>query len=166
MAAAKKTTDQNIPKDAFLTTEEWLQKLKDELVFLEWERRVQIADRLKEAISYWDLSENSEYAEAKEEQAFNEAKIIETKKKIQTAHVVTEEHWSTVNLWSEVKVENITLWEKEEYKIVWTTEVKPFEWKISNQSPLWSALIWKKKWDKFKFEAPWWEYEYKITSVK
>lgn len=162
---AKKTTDQNIPKDAFLTTAEWLQNLKDELVFLEWERRVQIAARLKEAISYWDLSENSEYAESKEEQAFNESKIIEVKRKIQTAHVITEEHWSSVNLWSSVKIENITTWEKEEYKIVWTTEIDPFKWQISNQWTLWGELIWKKKWDTFSITVPSWTFEYKVLSL-
>lgn len=161
-----KKTDQNIPEWAFLTTAEWLQKLKDELQFLEWERRVQIAARLKEAISYWDLSENSEYAESKEEQAFNESKIVEVKKKIQTAHVITEEGWSSINLWSEVEVKNITSWEKEKYKIVWTTEIDPFNWHISNQSALWNALIWKKKWSKFTIKTQSWDLEYEILSLK
>ncbi len=165
MAPAKKI-DSNIPKDAFLTTAEWLQKLKDELVFLEWERRKQIAERLKEAISYWDLSENSEYAESKEEQAFNESKIIEVKRNIQTAYVISDDKWSWINLWSKVKVENITTWEKETYEIVWTTEVDPFNWKISNQSVLWSELIWKKKWDVFKISVRAWDFEYKIISFK
>ena len=162
MAPAKNT----VPKDAFLTTAEWLQKLKDEIVFLEWERRKQIAERLKEAISYWDLSENSEYAESKEEQAFNEAKILETKKKIQTAHVISEEHWNTVNLWSTVSVENITTWEKEKYKIVWTTEIDPFNWEISNQSAIWKELIWKKEWDIFSVKVHSWTFEYKVVSLK
>ena len=162
MAPAKNT----IPKDAFLTTAEWLENLKKEIVFLEWERRKEIATRLKEAISYWDLSENSEYAESKEEQAFNEAKIIEIKRKIQNAHVVSDENWSTINLWSEVKVENITTWEKEVYEIVWTTEVDPFNWKISNKSELWKELIWKKKWDIFKISVHAWKFEYKIISFK
>jgi len=153
------------PKDAFLTTELWLKKLKEELAYLEWERRVQIAARLKEAISYWDLSENSEYAESKEEQAFNETKIVDTKIKIQTAYIVSDD-WIDINLWSIVKVENLTTWEKETYEIVWTTEVDPFNWKISNQWELWKELIWKKKWDIFKISVHSWEFEYKILSFK
>ena len=162
MAPAKNT----IPKDAFLTTAEWLENLKKELAYLEWDRRKEIAERLKDAISYWDLSENSEYAEAKEEQAFNESKIIETKRKIQTAHVISDEKWVWINLWSSVKVENITTWEKEEYELVWTTEIDPFNWKISNNSELWKVLIWKKKWDTFKISVHAWEFEYKIISFK
>ena len=153
--------------NVFLTTEEGLKKLKEELAFLEWERRRQIAERLKEAISYWDLSENSEYAEAKEEQALNEAKILEIKKKIQNAQIVSEDHWNKINLWSIIELENLTRWEKEKYEIVWSTEIDPFNWKISNQSELWKALIWKKKWDSFTITTPSWDnIEYKIISVK
>ena len=154
------------PKNAFLTTAEWLEKIKKELEFLEWERKRQIAERLKEAISYWDLSENSEYAEAKEEQAFNETKIAEVKRNIQNAFIISDDKWNWINLWSEVEVENLTSWEKDTFKIVWTTEIDPFNWKISNEWELWKALIWKKKWDGFSIETHHWEVKYKVISFK
>ena len=93
-----------------LVTEEGLKKLKDELEFLQTEKRHQVAERLKEAISYGDLSENSEYEEAKNEQAFVEGRIIELGEKIKNAKIITEKKGAskTVEIGSTVELTNIT----------------------------------------------------------
>lgn len=162
-----KKLEPHLTWDEVLVTEEWLKKLKDELEFLKTDKRKQVADRLKEAISYWDLSENSEYSEAKEEQAFVEWRIVELEKKVKKAKVISSDSsWNKINLWSNVEIENLETKKTEKYSIVWATEAEPFEWKISNESPVWKALIGKKKWDEVVVSAPRWEIKYKILKVK
>jgi len=152
-----------------LLTAEGLKKLKDELQELETTRRREVAGRLQEAISYGDLSENAEYEEAKNEQAFVEGRIIELKSKIKNAQVVgsSKTNAGTVNLGSTVTVENLTNKKEGEltYHIVGTTEVVREENKISNESPLGKALIGHKKGDVIEFSAPAGNFEYKISKI-
>jgi len=164
-ATKKDNKASNVNPDEILVTEEWFKKLKEELEFLKTDKRKQVAERLKEAISYWDLSENSEYSESKEEQAFVEWRIIELEKKIKKAKVVSVSTWTTINIWSKVEIENLESKKKEKYEIVWATEAEPFWWKISNESPIWQALIWSKKWAEITVFAPRWEIKYKILKV-
>ncbi|MBT4936912.1 transcription elongation factor GreA, partial [Candidatus Peregrinibacteria bacterium] len=151
--------------DDVLVTEDGLKKLKTELRFLETDRRKQIANRLEEAISYGDLSENSEYQEAKEEQAFAEGRIIELTRKIKHAKIISDQHAGKVNLGSAIELKNKTLNEKESYTLVGSTEVDPFEGKISNESPLGSAMLGRKKGDVFSVNAPGGSFEYELLSV-
>ena len=164
-AAAAKKDETLLTGDEVLVTEEGLQKLKDELKSLETEKRREIADRLQEAIAYGDLSENSEYQEAKEEQAFVEGRIVELQKKIKHAKVISDQHKGKVNLGSEVELKNVAEGEKESYMIVGSTEVDPFEGKISNESPLGQALLGKKKGDKVVVTAPGGKFDYEILKV-
>lgn len=148
-----------------LLTKEWYNKVKDELEYLKTEKRREIASRLREAISYWDLSENSEYEEAKNEQAFVEWRIIELEKKMKNAKIISDIHADTINIWSKVEVEEVLTWIKSVYTIVWSTEAEPFQWRISNESPLWYALIWLKKGNIAKVKAPKWLVDYKILKI-
>jgi len=148
-----------------VVTAEGFQKLKDELDYLQTTRRHEIAERLKEAISYGDLSENSEYQEAKEEQAFLEGKILELEKTIKTVKVAKEDNNKTVvHLGTTCVIERNG--EKKEITLVGATESDPFKNKFSNESPIGKAIFGAKKGDIITVEAPNGKIEYKIISLK
>ena len=153
-----------------LITKEGLAKLKDELAHFKSVRRKEVAERLKEAISYGDLSENSEYEEAKNEQAFIEGRILELEKMISNAQIITEGKKSTdatVHIGTTVTVQNLTDNDDPEiYTIVGSTEADPAESKISNESPIGSALLGKSKNDIIKVKVPAGIFEYKVLKVK
>ena len=148
-----------------LLTKDGFEKLKNELKHLKTIKRKEVSERLKEAISFWDLSENSEYEDAKNEQAFVEWRIIELEKKIKNAKIISDTHANKINIWSTIEVERLWTKLEERYTIVWTTEAEPFEWRISNESPLWLALIWLKKWDVANVIAPKWNVSYKVLKI-
>ena len=156
--------------DQVLVTKEGLAKLKEELQYFKDIRRKDVAKRLKEAISYGDLSENSEYEEAKNEQAFIEGRIIELEKMIDNSKIITEGIKSTdatVQIGTTVTVQNITdNDEPETYTIVGSTEADPTLNKISNESPIGSALLGKTKNDIIKVKVPAGVMEFKIMKIK
>ena len=160
----------NTEENQVLISKEGLNKLKDELDHFKNVRRKEVAERLKEAISYGDLSENSEYEEAKNEQAFIEGRIIELEKMIVNAKIISEGKKtteSTVQIGSTVTVQNITENdEPETYTIVGSTEANPAEYKISNESPIGSAILGKAKNDVIKAKVPAGVFEYKILKIK
>ena len=156
-----------------LLTKEWLAEIQDELKILKDEKRFEIAEKLKEAISYWDLSENSEYEDARNEQAQVELRILELEEILKNYELVSSKasnkDWLKVNIWSLVIIENIWeqhKWEKDTFKIVWTTESDIYENKISNESPIWKVLLWKSIWDIAKWKSPSWEFSFKILEIK
>ena len=157
-------------EEQVLVTKDGLAKLKDELKHYKEVRRKEVAQRLKEAISYGDLSENSEYEEAKNEQAFVEGRIIELDKMVDNAQIITEAVKSTdkvIQIGTTVTVQNIT--EKDEpetYTIVGSTEADPTAARISNESPIGSAILGKTKDDIVRVKVPAGLYEYKILKVK
>ncbi len=157
-------------KDQVLITKAGLEKLKDELEDFKGERRKEVAARLKEAISYGDLSENSEYEEAKNEQAFIEGRIIELEKMIDNAKIISDSVKSTdatVQIGTTVTVQNITdKDDPETYTIVGSTEADPTENKISNESPIGSALLGKAKGESIKVKVPAGMMEFKVLKVK
>ena len=151
-------------------TSEGLVKLQEELKNLKEVKRIDIAEKLKEAISFWDLSENAEYEEARNEQAQVEKKIQDLEEQLKHAEVITENlntDW-TVWMWTEVEIKIVWEKEKELYMIVWTTEadILANPPKISNDSPIGKALMGKKKAQKVKVKAPAWTLEYEITNIK
>lgn len=152
-----------------IVTKEGLKKLKDELEQLKNVRRKEVSQRLKEAISYGDLSENSEYEEAKNEQAFVEGRIIELERKIKNAKVISEKEGKVkdVNVGSTVTIRNITVHDSEEetYTIVGATEADPFENKISNESPIGKALLMQTKGDVVEVHSPSGIDKYEIVKV-
>lgn len=153
-----------------LVTKEGLKKLKEELENLKTVRRKEVAQRLKEAISYGDLSENSEYEEAKNEQAFVEGRIIELERKVKNAKIITEHDSKKlakeVTVGSCVSVRDVKNDEvAEAYTIVGATEADPFVHKISNESPLGKALLGQVKGDLVKVATPSGIIEYEIIKV-
>ncbi len=151
-----------------LVTKDGLDKLKEELDNLKSVKRKEVAERIKEAISYGDLSENSEYEEAKNEQAFLEGRILELEDKVKHAKIITETRKTkSVQLGSTVHLKNLTKQkdELESYTIVGSTETDVFGGKISNESPVGSSLLDKQKGDKIKVIVPAGAVEYQIVKI-
>jgi transcription elongation factor GreA len=153
-----------------LVTREGLKKLKDELENLESVRRREVASRLKEAIAYGDLSENSEYQEAKEEQAFMEGRIAELHQMVKHVKIIGEssgKKGKVVKIGSTVTVQNLT--EKDEpetYTIVGSTEADPRADKISNESPIGMAILDQEEGDDVTVKSPSGIAKYRIVKVK
>ena len=154
-------------KDVILTQEGY-DNLDKELNYLKTEKRAAIADRIKVALGFGDLSENSEYDEAKTAQAENEVKIAELENKIRHAKIIDEKEidTDTVQIGNTVKVLDIEFDEKVEYTIVGSTEVDLAENKISNESPLGAALLGAKKNQTVDVNAPAGIMKYKILQIK
>lgn len=156
-------------KKVTLVTKEGLDKLVTELANLKDVRRREVAARIKEAISYGDLSENSEYEEAKNEQAFVEGRIMELEDKVKTAKIITEKTTITksVQIGSTISLRNITKKkdELEVYTIVGSEEADPFNGKISNESPIGRVLLDMEKGDRVKAIIPAGTVEYEIVKV-
>ena len=130
-----------------MMTYEGLKKLEEELEYLKTEKRKEISERIKVALGYGDLSENSEYDEAKTEQAQVEMKIVELENTLRNAKIIDEEEVDNkvVQVGNKVKVHDLEFDEDVEYTIVGPTEVDLAEGKISNESPIGKALLGKKK---------------------
>ncbi len=145
-----------------------LQKLEDELETLRSVKRQEVAERIKVAISYGDISENSEYDDAKNEQAFVEGRIIELEKMIRTAKIIdnTAVSKEIVTLGSKVIVEDMELKEQETYFVVGTTEADPTENRISNESPVGAAIIGQKVGTEINVPTPAGGLFYKIVAIE
>lgn len=143
-------------KKTILVTKEGLKKLQDELDYLKNIRRKEVAGRLKEAISYGDLSENSEYEEAKNEQAFLEGRIFELEEKIKFAKVIDDkhQHGATVQIGSRVRIRNLSNNDQDEYVVVGSTESDSLNHRISNESPVGKALLDRKIKDTVEVRGP------------
>lgn len=155
--------------DKVLITKDGLQKLREELSYLKDTKRKEVAKRLQEAISYGDLSENAEYEEAKNEQAFCEGRIAELEKMIKNASLIDENQANktqTVRIGTTVIIKNLSKQEDPmEFTIVGSTEADPFASRISNESPIGKNLIGKQKGDKFKVDAPGGTFEFELVKV-
>lgn len=151
-----------------ILTQEGYNKLEEELNYLKTEKRTEIADRIKVALGFGDLSENSEYDEAKNAQAENEVKIAELENKIRYAKIIDEKSidTETVQIGNIVRVLDMEFDEKIDYIIVGSTEVNLAENKISNESPLGVALLGAKKNQVVEVAAPAGTLKYKILSIK
>ena len=151
-----------------ILTQEGYNNLEKELNFLKTEKRADIADRIKVALGFGDLSENSEYDEAKNAQAENEVKIAELENKLRHAKIIDEKDidTETVQIGNKVKVLDVEFDEKIEYTIVGSTEVNLAENKISNESPLGEALLGAKKNQTVEVNAPAGVMKYKVLSIK
>lgn len=151
-------------------TQEWLSKLQNELETLKTVKRVEIAEKLKEAISFWDLSENSEYEDARNEQAQVELRISDLEEQLKNVEIIEEgnDKWEKVSMWSVVEIKSTSTKEVETLKIVGSTEsnILAETPTISNESPVWKALLWSKKWDKVKVKALSGTFEYEIVNIK
>lgn len=150
-----------------LLTQEGYDKLEKELDYLRTEKRAEVAERIKVALGFGDLSENSEYDEAKTAQAENEAKIADLENKIRYAKIIDESEidTKTVQVGNIVKVFDMEFEEEETYTIVGSTEVDLSQNKISNESPIGSALMGAKKNQIVEVNAPAGVIKYKVLSI-
>lgn len=150
-----------------LLTQEGYDKLEKELDYLRTTKRAEVAERIKVALGYGDLSENSEYDEAKTAQAENEAKIANLENKIRYAKIIDESEidTKTVQVGNIVKVYDMEFEEEETYTIVGSTEVDLSQNKISNESPIGSALMGAKKNQIVEVNAPAGIIKYKVLSI-
>ena len=154
-------------KKEVLLTQEGYDKLEAELNYLKTEKRAEIADRIKVALGFGDLSENSEYDEAKTAQAENEGKIVELENKIRHAKIIDEKDidTKTVQIGNKVKLYDEEFKEEIEYTIVGSTEVNLAENRISNESPLGMALLGAKKNQIVEVAAPAGVMKYKVLAI-
>ncbi|CDE10522.1 transcription elongation factor GreA [Clostridium sp. CAG:354] len=150
-----------------LLTEEGYKKMEAELEKLKTETRAEIAERIKVALGFGDLSENSEYDEAKNAQAENEDKIVELEAKLRFAKIIDDSEIDTkkVQVGNTVKVLDMEFDEEVEYTIVGTTEADITQNKISNESPIGSALLGAKKNQVVEVQVPAGVSKYKILSI-
>jgi transcription elongation factor GreA len=137
-----------------LVTEEGYQKLKDELDHLSTVRRSEVAERIKTAREYGDISENAEYDDAKNEQARLEARIVQLEEKLRNARVITEPDTKTVGVGNRVTVVDTESGDEEEYLIVGSTEADPLANKVPNESPVGKGLWGGKKGDIVEIPVP------------
>lgn len=142
-------------------------KLEAELEELKVVKRKEIIERIKIARSYGDLSENSEYDAAKDEQAFVEGRITTIEKMIRFAEIIDDSHIQEdiVSLGREISFVEMPDGEEETYTIVGSAEADPMEFKISNDSPIAKALLGKKLGDIVTIETPGGAFDVKITKV-
>ena len=150
-----------------ILTQEGFDNLEKELEYLKTEKRAEISERIKIALGFGDLSENSEYDEAKNAQAENEAKIAELESKIRHAKIIDESEidTKTVQVGNTVKLLDMEFNEEVTYTIVGSTEVDLTQNRISNESPMGKALLGAKKNQTVEVQAPAGVIKYKILSI-
>jgi len=151
-----------------LLTPHGLKKLETELEQLKTVKRKEVAERIKQAIAFGDISENSEYDEAKNEQAQLEERIAKLETMLRKAKIIDEDEISveTVNIGATVKVKDIEFDEVVEYTIVGSAEADPYELKISNESPVGRNLLGKKVGDVVDIQIPDGVTKYEILEIK
>ena len=151
-----------------ILTQEGYNKLEERLNELKTTIRTEIAERIKTARGFGDLSENSEYDEAKSAQRANEEEIAELELKIRNAKIIDEKEidTKTVQIGNLVRLLDIEFNEEVEYTIVGSTEVNLAENKVSNVSPIGKALLGRKKGETVDVEAPAGTIQYKILAIK
>ncbi len=152
----------------YLLTPNGFKKLEDELDGLKTVKRKEVAQRIKEALAFGDISENSEYDEAKNEQAQVEERIAKLEKMLSNAKIIDEKNISidAVGIGSKVIVKDKEFNEEIEYTIVGSAEADPYESKISNESPVGRALIGKKAGDIVEVQVPDGIIEYEVLDIR
>ena len=150
-----------------LLTQEGYDNLEKELDYLKTEERAAIAERIRVALGFGDLSENSEYDEAKNAQATNETKIADLENKLRHARIIDESEidTKTVQIGNKVKIKDLEFDEDLEYTIVGSTEVDLASNKISNESPIGAALLGAKKNQVVEANTPGGIAKFKILSI-
>lgn len=150
-----------------LMTAEGLKKLEDELEELKVVRRKEVAEKIKQALAFGDLSENSEYDEAKNEQAQVEARIVQIEGTLKIARVVDDSEISTdtVGIGTRVKLLDVEFEDEEEYSIVGSSEADPSQNRLSYESPVGKALMGKKAGDIVEVDAPAGKIQFKILEI-
>ncbi|MFP5451730.1 MAG: transcription elongation factor GreA [Thermoleophilia bacterium] len=150
-----------------ILTEEGHAKLKEEIEYLSTVKRREVAERIKEAREFGDISENSEYDDAKNEQAQVEYRIQQLEQKLRNARVVDTEHLpkDTVSIGTLVTLRDPATKKTREYSIVGSAEADPRHHRLSNESPVGKALLGRKKGETVVIPAPRGSLEYKIVKI-
>ncbi len=152
-----------------LLTQEGYDNIEKELDYLKTTKRSEISERIKVALGFGDLSENSEYDEAKNAQAENEIKIADLENKLRYAKIINESEidTKTVQVGNKVKIQDLEFNEEFEYTIVGSTEVDLSQNRISNESPIGKALLGAKKDETVEVQLPDNEIaKYKVLSIE
>lgn len=157
----------NTKTNEILITQEGLEKIKVELEYLKGEKRLDIAQKIKTAREFGDISENSEYDEAKNEQAEIEVRIMKLENIVKFAKIIEENKTNkdVISVGSKVTVLDIEFNEEDTYSIVGSTEADPYESKISNVSPLGSSLIGKRVGETVVVQVPTGVVNYKVVKI-
>lgn len=150
-----------------ILTPEGFEKLEKELEYLKSVKRREVAERIKLAIGYGDLSENSEYDDAKNEQAFIEGRVITLEKMLRNARIIQDDEvdTETVSVGSKVTLKDVEFNDTVEYTIVGSAESDPVQNKISNESPVGKALLGKRKGDIVDVNVPAGVIQYEILDI-
>ena len=151
-----------------ILTEDGLRKLEAELDDLKTVHRKEVNDRIRQAKEFGDISENAEYEDAKQEQAFVEGRILKLEAMIRNAKIIVEGEGGAdeVHLGSTIKVRNITVGMEAEYTIVGSTESDPLNSKISNESPIGVALMGAKPGSTVTASTPGGDVQLKVISIR
>lgn len=154
--------------EELILTANGLKKLEDELEHLKSVKRREVAGRIKQALDFGDISENSEYEDAKNEQAFTEGRIITLEKKLRNARVIDDNDVLTdvVSLGSRVKLKDLENNDELEYNIVSSIEADPADNKISNESPVGKAILGKGVGSVVDVEVPAGVLQYEVIDIK
>jgi transcription elongation factor GreA len=154
-------------KEVILTAEGY-EKLKQEIEFLQNDKRREVADRIRIAREFGDIAENAEYDDAKNEQALLEARIAKLEEQLSAARVIEADEITSdvVSIGSHVKLKDMDDNKTVEYHIVGSAEANPAEQKLSNESPVGKAILGKKKGEVVEVAAPRGSLKYKIMDIK
>lgn len=152
----------------YVMTYEGVKKLEEELEYLKTVKRKEITEKIKVALGYGDLSENSEYDEAKNEQAFVEGRILQLENMLKNATIVDESEIPTdiVSVGSKVRVKDYDFDEEVEYMIVGSAEADPMNFKISNESPVGKAFMGKRIGDVVEVAVPGGVSKFEILGIR
>lgn len=157
-----------MPEKEVILTLDGLKKLEEELEFLKTQRRKEVAERIKQAIEFGDITENSEYDDAKTEQAFIEGRIIALEKMLRNARVIDGDSQGKdhVSLGCTVLLKDVEYGDEEEYTIVGSAEADPAVNKISNESPVGKAVLGQPKGSIIEVNVPAGILRYEIMDIR
>ncbi|AFV01323.1 Transcription elongation factor GreA [Dehalobacter sp. UNSWDHB] len=156
-----------MPEKEVILTLDGLKKLEEELEILKTQRRREVAERIKQAIEFGDISENSEYEDAKNEQAFIEGRIITLEKMLRNARVIDDnDEKDHVAIGSTVLLKDVEYGDEEEYAIVGSAEADPAVNKISNESPVGKAVLGQIKGSVVEVNVPAGMLRYEIVDIR
>jgi transcription elongation factor GreA len=160
-------TESRVNDKETVLTKEGLAKLEDELDELKSIHRREVNDRIRQAKEFGDISENAEYEDAKQEQAFVEGRILKVETMIRNARIIDESEFSSdeVHLGATVRVKDTKSGSSMEFTIVGSTEADPTNQRLSNESPLGKALIGRKKGETLDVQTPRGVTSYKIEAI-
>jgi transcription elongation factor GreA len=149
-------------------TPEGYRRLKDEIDYLSTKKRAEVAERIRDARQYGDISENSEYDDAKNEQAMVEQRIVVLEEKLRSATVIDAENVSTdtVGVGTKVTLQDVKSGEIVQYSIVGSAEADPTDHRLSNESPVGRAIVGRKAGEKINVKVPQGVTKLKVLSIE